>query len=57
MAGLGVAAYAVHEHAEWVASILGGGVISSGVIAFLRGKAGITQPDIGKAEAGKTRRE
>lgn len=39
LGGLGVAAYAAFVGAEWVAGIIGGGVIVSGIIA-LRGQKG-----------------
>lgn len=39
LAALGVAAYAASVGAEWIGSIVGGGVILSGIVAFLRGRA------------------
>ena len=36
---LGATAFAIHEHQPWAASVLGGGVIVSGIVAFVKGRS------------------
>ncbi len=39
LAALGMAAFAAHERASWIGGIVGGGVIISGVFAFINGRS------------------
>jgi hypothetical protein len=39
LAALGVAAFAAHEKASCIGGIVGGGVIISGVFAFINGRS------------------
>jgi hypothetical protein len=38
LAALGVALYAAHVHAQWIGSIVGGGIIVSGITALRSGR-------------------
>jgi hypothetical protein len=47
LAAFGLTAFAIVEQAYWVAGILGGGTIVSGVIAFLRNSQSKNKSDQG----------
>jgi len=36
LGAFGITAYAIYMGADWVAAVLGGGTIVSGIVAFLR---------------------